>query len=61
MKGPISGFPGGLSAEPLFLRIHGNDGLASRLSRKDFGVDGFELGIAIGVARALVGFPVDLA
>jgi hypothetical protein len=43
-----------------FFCVHGDHGLACRLGRKHFGIDVFELGVAIGVARALIGFPVDL-
>jgi len=48
-------------ADELFLlRINGDHGLACCLRHKYFSIDVFELCIAIRVARALVGFPVDL-
>ena len=57
---PVAAGVAVIADQLLFLRIHGNDGLAGRLGREDLGVDGFELGVAIEVAGALVGFPVDL-
>jgi hypothetical protein len=47
---PVAASVAIIADQLLFLRVHGNDGLAGRLSRKNFGVDVFELGVAIGVA-----------
>src|SRR5229473_7018036 len=48
-------------ADELFLlRVNGDHGLARCLGGKHFSIDVFELRVAIGVARAVVGFPVDL-
>jgi hypothetical protein len=60
LRPPVAAGVAVVADQLLFLRVHGNDGLAARLSREDLGVDVFELGVAIGVAGALVRFPVDL-
>ena len=60
LRQPVAAGVAVIADQFLFLRIDGNDALASRLSHKHFGVDVFELGIAIGGAGARVGFPVDL-
>jgi hypothetical protein len=44
----------------LFLGIHRDHRLAGGLGCNHFGIDILELGVAVGVVRALVGLPVDL-
>jgi len=61
LRPPVAAGVAVVADQFLFLRIHGNDRLPGRLGRKDLGVDVFELGVAVGMTRALVGFPVDLA
>jgi hypothetical protein len=60
LRPPVAAGVAIIADQFLFLGVHGNNGLTGRLSRKHFGVDGFELSVAIGVAGALIGFPVDL-